>query len=90
MVLGSIWPENAPMIILEARAIGCPIIAPCIGGIPEIIEDGIDGILYTPGDVHSLASAMHNIFKKAWIVTPPNTLAKMISEYEHLYQESVL
>ena len=46
LILGARWAENAPLIILEARAMGCPVIAPNIGGISEIIEDGKDGILY--------------------------------------------
>lgn len=58
LVLGSIWPENAPLIVLEARAVGCPVIAPAIGGIPEIVEDGVDGWVYPPGDVDALAAAM--------------------------------
>lgn len=58
LVLGSIWPENAPLIVLEARAVGCPVIAPAIGGIPEIVEDGVDGWLYPPGDVDALAAAL--------------------------------
>ena len=61
LVLGARWPENAPLIILEARAAGCPIIAPSIGGIPEIITDGIDGILVEPGDDTALMAAMKHI-----------------------------
>ena len=37
---------SVPLVILEARAAGCPVIAPRIGGIPEIITDGVDGFLY--------------------------------------------
>jgi glycosyltransferase involved in cell wall biosynthesis len=46
LVLAPRWEENAPMIIGEARAAGCPIIAPNSGGIPELVKDGVDGILY--------------------------------------------
>jgi glycosyltransferase involved in cell wall biosynthesis len=58
LVMGSTWPENAPLVCLEARAAGCPVIAPRIGGIPELVEDGIDGLLYEPGSADSLATAM--------------------------------
>ena len=54
LILGSIWPENAPLVISEARACRTPIIAPRIGGIPELIEEGVDGWLYPPGDIQAL------------------------------------
>ena len=58
LVMGSRWRENAPLVILEARAAGCPVIAPRIGGIPEIITDGVDGFLYEPNDVSSCAAVL--------------------------------
>jgi glycosyltransferase involved in cell wall biosynthesis len=56
LVLGSRWPENAPLVVLEARAAGCPVIAPAIGGLPELVEPGVDGWLYPPGDLDALAT----------------------------------
>lgn len=58
LVMGSVWPENAPLVALEARASGCPVIAPAIGGLPELVEDGVDGRLYPPGDADALAAAI--------------------------------
>jgi glycosyltransferase involved in cell wall biosynthesis len=58
LVLGSRWRENAPLVVLEARAAGCPVIAPRSGGLPELVEEGRDGLLYAPGDVDGLARAM--------------------------------
>ena len=46
------------MVIVEARAAQCPVIAPNIGGIPELIEEGVDGWLYPMGDSQALAEAM--------------------------------
>jgi len=57
-VVGSVWYENAPMAILESMACGRPVIATTIGGIPELLHDGIEGLLVRPSDVESLASAM--------------------------------
>lgn len=42
--------ENCPMTILEAKVRGIPCVAPRVGGIPEIVQDGIDGLLYIQKD----------------------------------------
>lgn len=42
--------ENCPLSILEAMCLGKPVIGSSIGGIPELIRDGEDGLLFTPGD----------------------------------------
>lgn len=61
LVLGSRWPENAPLVVLEARAAGCPVIAPDLGGLPELVAPGRDGLLYPAGDEAALARAMVEI-----------------------------
>ena len=48
-VLASRW-EGHPLLILEAMAVGLPIIAPCVGGIGEIVSSGVNGILVDGGD----------------------------------------
>lgn len=58
LVLGSIWAENAPLIVLESRALGVPVIAPRIGGLPELIAEGTDGWLYEPGNAVDLARCL--------------------------------
>lgn len=57
-VLPSIWPENQPVTITEAMASGIPVIASNIGGIPELIDDGVSGFLFKPGDVGDLYNKM--------------------------------
>jgi glycosyltransferase involved in cell wall biosynthesis len=58
LVVPSIWPENQPLVILEAMASGRPVIASRIGGIPELVDHGINGILINHGDDSSLLEAM--------------------------------
>ena len=49
------YAEAMPMSIIEAMAAGLPVISTTVGGIPELIENGVDGLLYAPGDVDALA-----------------------------------
>ena len=57
-MLPSEWYENAPMSILEAYALGKPVIGARIGGIPELIRQDVTGIQFESGDVSSLAAAL--------------------------------
>ncbi len=58
VVVPSEWYENAPMSILEAFSYGKPVIGATIGGIPEMIEHGVNGFLFNPGDANSLKRAL--------------------------------
>ncbi len=53
-VLPSEWYENCPMSVLESYAYGKPVIGADIGGIPELIVDGVDGCLVPSGDQEAL------------------------------------
>ncbi len=61
LVVPSIWPENSPFVIHEAFLAGVPIVASRIGGIPEIVDDGVNGLLFTPGDAEALAHALDRV-----------------------------
>lgn len=58
VIVPSQWFENCPMSVLEAKAAGTPVVGARIGGIPELIRDGVDGLLFEPGDPNSLAMAL--------------------------------
>jgi glycosyltransferase involved in cell wall biosynthesis len=54
VVVPSIWYENTPFVILEALASGTPVIASDLGGLSELVEDGINGFLFEAGSAESL------------------------------------
>jgi glycosyltransferase involved in cell wall biosynthesis len=61
LVLPSEWYENAPISVLEAYALGRPVIGTRIGGIPELVVHNETGILVEPGNVAMLAEALAGI-----------------------------
>lgn len=58
MVLPSKWGEGCPTSVLEGFAHNLPVVAYRIDGIPELISDGIDGVLVSPGDSAGLEAAI--------------------------------
>jgi glycosyltransferase involved in cell wall biosynthesis len=58
LVLPSLWDEPLPMVLIEASAVGTPMIASRVGGVPEVVDDGETGLLVPPGDVAALAAAL--------------------------------
>jgi len=58
VLVPSEWNETFGLVILEANALGKPVIASRIGGMPEVIQDGTTGMLFESGDVTELAEAM--------------------------------
>lgn len=50
--------EACPMALLQAMALGIPVVATRVGGVPEVARDGVDGLLVAPGDVDQLARAL--------------------------------
>jgi glycosyltransferase involved in cell wall biosynthesis len=61
MVLPARWYENQPMSILEAFGAGTPVITSRLGGAPELVDDGEDGLLVPPDDPVALATAIDQL-----------------------------
>jgi glycosyltransferase involved in cell wall biosynthesis len=84
MVLPSVWYEGFPVSVLEAFATGTPVIASRIGSLAEVIEDGVTGLLASPGDAQGLADRLR------WAVDHPHEMRKMGSNarlaYETMYR----
>lgn len=59
-LLTSAW-ENLPHTLLEALAVGTPVIATAVGGIPEVVVDGVNGLLVPAHDVDAIAAAIERL-----------------------------
>lgn len=58
MLVVSSFMEGLPIVIMEAMAMGVPVIASRVAGIPELVDDGQTGLLFTPSDWNELAERM--------------------------------
>ncbi len=59
------YSEGLPKVIIEAMLCGTPVIASAVDGIPEIVQDGVQGYLVPPGDVTALVAALRHLFANA-------------------------
>lgn len=61
--------EGSPNVIVEAMAAGTPVVATNVGGIPELIDDGVTGLLVEPGDVQGMAAALGRVLADEALAT---------------------
>ena len=54
LVVPSLWYENFPLVVVEAMAVGTPVIASRLGALSEIVRNGETGLLFAPGNVADL------------------------------------
>jgi glycosyltransferase involved in cell wall biosynthesis len=57
----SLWPEPFGLVAVEAMRSGVPVVASRIGGLPEVVVDGSNGILVTPGNTAELRAAIRRL-----------------------------
>jgi glycosyltransferase involved in cell wall biosynthesis len=65
VVLPSEWYENAPVSVLEAYALGKPVLGARIGGIPELIREQETGLGFISGDIGSLSATLRDIAERS-------------------------
>jgi len=61
LVVPSLWPENSPLVIHEAFMAGVPVVGSRQGGIPELVTDGVNGLLYDAFSAEALSAALGSI-----------------------------
>ncbi len=81
LVISSDW-ENFPHTAVEALALGTPLIATAVGGVPEVVSDGVNGLLVPPGDSDALAAAIERFLGSAELRATLSDAAK--GSVEHL------
>jgi glycosyltransferase involved in cell wall biosynthesis len=65
--------EGLPNVVLEAFSFGKPVVATRVGGVPELVTDGVNGIIVPPGDPASLAAGISRFLRD-------KAFAKMMGE----------
>ncbi len=55
--------ENCPMVILEAMAAGVPVAASNVGGIPDIVENNVTGLLFDPSNAAEMRGAVEKLLR---------------------------
>ena len=79
IVIPSVWYEGFPMVLAEAFGVGVPVIASRIGGLGELITDGVTGLLARPGDAQDLRR------KVIWALDHPQSMAEMAENARRMY-----
>lgn len=84
LVVPSRWYEVFPLVVLEALALGTPVIAPDHGGFPEIIAPGHNGFLFTPNDGADLASVLDRALRldeSSWLDLGENARSSYLKRF---------
>ncbi len=87
VVVPSEWYENSPLVIYESMAMGKPVIGADMGGIPELIDPGVDGFLYPAGDAESLRNRIR--FLAEHPAMPPKMGRAARRKAERLFSPSI-
>jgi len=94
LVVPSLWYENTPLVLYSAQAAGCPVLATNLGGLSEVIEHGVNGLLFPSGDASALAQAIariandRNLLEQMRIHSrPPKSDTQYVDELLAMYAE---
>lgn len=72
--------DNLPQILLEAAASGAVVVATAVGGVPELLDDGVDGLLAPVDDAAALAQATLRVLSRPFLAESLATNARISAE----------
>ena len=81
--------EGQPLAIVEAMAHGCPIVSTAVGGIPELIVDGENGLLCSPRDIKSMTEKLNQLIGDPGLCTRLSNAAREAYERSPFRPEAV-
>ncbi|MFZ2333451.1 MAG: glycosyltransferase family 4 protein [Sideroxyarcus sp.] len=97
LVVPSIWYENTPLVIYSAQAAGCPVIASNLGGMAEVVEHEINGLLFEAGDISGLAGSIKRLaldqklrHQLATNALRPKSISEYVIELQEIYAEVLM
>ena len=78
------FAEGVPVVLMEAMAMEIPCISSCITGIPELIRDGVDGLLVAPSDLNGLVAALARLMDNTSLCARLGRAARarVLAEYD--------
>jgi glycosyltransferase involved in cell wall biosynthesis len=83
VVVPPVWEDNAPQTVFEALACGRPVIGAAIGGIPDFVEHGRNGLLFRAGDSEDLAAQLRRVMNREELLTLAKGISPMKTMAEH-------
>lgn len=98
LVVPSVWWDNGPQTVMEAIACEVPVLASAIGGIPDLVTDNVNALLFRAGDVAALANRLRDLARDPTIVDrlrdrlladppPLSTMDQHARDVESLYAD---
>ncbi len=96
-VVPSIWWDNGPQTVMEFQGCGLPVIGADVGGIPDLVQHNVNGLLFRGNDREALATSLTQLVTDAELlprlkaaVRRPKSMKEHASEMEGLYQQLCL